>query len=148
MLKLRLGVSWVLAAVLVAAHGGVIALILLIVEIAWWVKGLLAAALALNLALQIRLSVLLRTKDSVIAIEDSGEDTLVVETRRGERIECDVLGTTFVSAFMTILNLKAVDGGQTRNVAIFADAVNADDFRKLRIWLRWKAGGEQAAEQK
>lgn len=148
MLNLKLGASWALGALLAAAHGAVIALILVVVEIAWWVKALLAAALLLNLALQMRLSVLRRTDDAVIALEVSKDDTLVAETRRGERVECDVLGSTFVSAFMTILNLKAVESRQTRNVVIFADAVNSDDYRKLRVWLRWKAGGEQAAEQK
>jgi toxin CptA len=143
-LTIRLGVSWALATLLLVAHGAVMALMLM-VEIPWWLKGIAVAALAANLTLQIRQSVLLLTDDSAIALEVSGDNAFIVQTRRGKRVEYDVLGSTFVSARVTVLNLRAVDNGRGRNVVIFADAVNADDFRKLRVWLRWKTGREQLA---
>jgi hypothetical protein len=37
------------------------------------------------------------------------------------------------------LNLYAIDGGLTRQITKLPDAMDAENFRILRIWLRWKA---------
>ena len=76
--------------------------------------------------------------DAVVAIEISSDDVLSIQTRRGGWIECEVLGNTYVMPFLSILNLKQIDGGAIRRCAILPDGIDAEDFRKLRVWLRWK----------
>lgn len=137
MLKARLRPSWILAAILTAAHGAAIAIIV-VVDMPPWLKLAAIAALALNFLFDIRRTALLLMPDSVTAIEIAADDTLSIQTRRGEWIECKVLGNTYVLSFLAILNLRQNDSGAIRRCAILPDSLGAEDFRRLRVWLRWK----------
>ncbi len=62
----------------------------------------------------------------------------------GEWGECEVLGSTYVMPFLTILNLRDGDSGALRRVTLLPDSLEADDFRQLRVWLRWKKDSAQS----
>ncbi len=63
---------------------------------------------------------------------------LSVQTRRGDRVECDVLGSTYVQSFLTVLNLKSIPDGARMHAMILRDSIGAEEFRNLRVWLRWR----------
>ncbi len=126
-----------MAAILVIAHGAAIAVIAL-VSLPLWVQLIAIAALAGSFAFEIRQTVLLRAPDAVVALEIAADDTLSVHTRRGNWIKCEVQGRTYVTYFLTILNLKEQGGGRAKRAVILPDSIDAEDFRKLRVWLRWK----------
>src|SRR5258708_301096 len=138
MLKISLRPSWILAAVLAGAHGGAIAVIV-IVDMTLWLELIAIAALIVNLVAALRRTALLLAPDSVVAIEIGSDDTLSIQTRRGSRIDgCEVLGSTYVAAFLAIINLREPETRAIRHVVLLRDSIDAEDFRRLRVWLRWK----------
>jgi hypothetical protein len=137
-LHVRLGHSWFLAALLIAAHAGIMA-VLVIIDIAWWLRAVAIVAIATSLALQLRRSVLRIGDRCAVGLHVGGDDVLVVETRSGGKLQCEVLPGTFVSSLITVLNLRARDDRRRLNSIVCCDCVDADVFRKLRVWLRWKA---------
>lgn len=137
MLKIKLRASWRLAAVLLIAHGAAIALIV-VVSIPQWLGLVAATALILSCLVSVRRTGLLLAPASTISIEISSDDVLTVQTRRGEWIECEVLASTYVASFLTVLNLREVERERIRHVVVLSDSIDAENFRNLRVWLRWK----------
>lgn len=103
-----------------------------------WLEAIAIAALVASLVFNVRQSALLRTADAVIGLEIASDDKFSIQTQRGGWIECEVLGSTYVISFLTILNLKRTDSGRITRAVILPDSLDAEDFRKLRVWLRWK----------
>ena len=97
-----------------------------------------AAVLAISLAFYLRHYALLLSPGAAVAFELSDEMACTLETRRGERIVCALLGSSFVAPYLTVLNLKPEGKFFTRSVVILADAIDAEEFRQLRVLLRWK----------
>lgn len=139
MLKARLKPSWTLAAILTAAHCAVVALII-IVEVPVWLSIIVVALLGVNLVSNLGNAALLRARGAAVALEITSAGLFSVQTRRGAWIECEVLGSTYVASFLTVLNLKEQEKGALRHVVILPDSMDAEDFRRLRVWLRWKHG--------
>jgi toxin CptA len=127
----------VLTTILAFAHVAAIAATLL-VDIPMPVKAMGAAGLAAYWLVFIRRQFLLLTPDSAMAIEISSDNQLSIQTRRGEWGEYNVLGNTYVTPWLTVLNLRQSGGRATRRIVILPDSVDPEDFRKLRVWLRWK----------
>ena len=103
-----------------------------------WLDLIAIAALVANLVFDVRQTALLRAPNAVIALEITSDDRFSIQTRRGEWVECEVLGSTYVTSFLTILNLKVIDSGSNKRAVVLPDSLDAEDFRKLRVWLRWK----------
>jgi len=55
-----------------------------------------------------------------------------------------LLARSTVSPWLCLLACRAEGSGQVRNLAILPDSLDADDFRQLRVWLRWLAKVEGA----
>lgn len=136
-MKFILRPSRILATILVLAHGAAAALILL-VGMAPWLEVITIAALAASLLFNLRKSALLRARDAVGALEITSDGKLSVQDRRGEWIVCAVRGSSYVTFFLVILNLRALDSGRNMHAVILPDSLSADDFRNLRVWLRFK----------
>jgi hypothetical protein len=41
--------------------------------------------------------------------------------------------------FLTVLNLARGDDRRRISVLILPDGIDTDEFRRLRVWLRWRA---------
>lgn len=119
------------------AHGAAIAMVVL-AGMPLWLDLIAIAVLVASLVYDLRKTALLQAPDAVIGLEITSDDKFSIQTRRGEWIESEVLGSTYVTSFLTILNLKVIDSGRTTRAVILPDSLNAEDFRKLRVWLRWK----------
>jgi toxin CptA len=135
--KINLRRSRILAAILVFVHGAAIAMVVL-AGMAPWLVVIAIAALAASLVFNVRQTALLRAPDAVIGFEITADDRFSIQTRRGDWILCEVLASTYVTSLLTILNLKAMDSGRNTRAVILPDSLDAEDFRKLRVWLRWK----------
>jgi toxin CptA len=81
---------------------------------------------------------LLRSSRSIVAIEIGIDGKCAFQTRNGRWHTAKLRGTSFASPSLTILNLQPHDGRYTRNVVIVPDNAESEEFRQLRIWLRWK----------
>jgi toxin CptA len=101
-------------------------------------------ALACSVALSLHLAWVgrrdaLRTDAHALIELDVLEDGLVSAcTRAGVRCAYRVGGSSFVSPLLTVLNLRPEGGRWTRHILIAADSVDAESFRRLRVWLRWR----------
>ena len=142
MLKASLSPSHILAAILILAHGAAITVVAL-VGMQQWLQLLAIAALLANLAYVVARAALLRGSSAVVALEVTSDNALSIQTRSGEWIECEVLGSTYVVSFLTVLNLREIEKGSVRHIMILPDSMDAEDFRRLRVWLRWKRGTPQ-----
>ena len=166
LLIIRLKPSMRLVMILSLAHFSAIGLL--------WPLMLPAAAkligsiiLALSLFFHLKRYALLCSPASVTGLELSNEMTCTLELKCGERIACDVLGSSFVAPYLTVLELKplkTLDSGEPipsptspilftprprprmlfgRSVAILPDGIDAEEFRQLRVLLRWKRKGQE-----
>jgi toxin CptA len=143
LLVLRLGPSFRLAIMLGLAHVSAISLL-------WPLMLPVAAKLASTVALAISLVIYLRhyalgkSAGSITGLSLADDMTCTLETRRGERIACALLGSSFVAPYLTVLELKPLNDtrGSHRlrpcSVVILPDAIAEEDFRRLRVLLRWK----------
>lgn len=102
------------------------------------IKVIIVAALIISLIHYLRRDALLTANNAVVALELSDEMPCTLITRSGESIACTILGSTFVAPYLTVLNLKFPENFFTCSVVILPDSMDAEQFRQLRVWLRWK----------
>ncbi|MDN5882611.1 MAG: hypothetical protein L0H75_09220 [Nitrosospira sp.] len=143
LLVIRLKPSMRLAVVLSLAHFSAIGLLWpLMLPTA--VKLMGSAILALSLVFYVRHYALLRSPGSVVGLELSDEMACTLETRRGTRIPSALLGSSFVAPYLTVLEFKPLDSPKpwrrvfSRSLTILPDGIDAEEFRQLRVLLRWK----------
>lgn len=127
-----------LAVALVAAHL-VAAVLLWIVPLAVPVQALLTLALVASLVHFMAHDALLRAQHSIVTLEIRDE-AVSLQIRNGDWMEGEVLGSSTVTALITIVNFRPRGQWRLRHVILVPDNVNPDDFRRLRTWLRWKRG--------
>lgn len=141
MIRVDLKPSRRLGAALVAAHGAA-ALTLLPLALPAWAKVLIALCIAASLCHALWRHAWLRSAASVTAIEVREGAGAGVEMRGGECHEARVLGTTYVSAALCVVNLRIAGRLLARHAVVVSDNVDAESFRRLRVWLRWGCRGK------
>ncbi len=82
----------------------------------------------------------LHAANSIVALELREDGGIACLMRRGEWLDCELLGSTYVSPHMTVVNLRPQGWLRTRRVILVPDNIDPRDFRRLRMWLRWKSG--------
>jgi toxin CptA len=137
MLNVRLKPSGYLTLLLSAAHAIALGLVI-VLPLPIGLKLVAALVICISPVFYLRRNARLAAPNSIIALEVKEDCTCAIETRSGKRLDCIVLPTSYVSASLTILNLKAEGEMLARHVVILPDSINPEDFRKLRVLLRWK----------
>ncbi|MCB5187921.1 hypothetical protein LG200_07865 [Methylobacillus caricis] len=122
-----------------AIAGVVTGITALLIPMMWWLKGILLLAVAWQVMRHARHQALRAHPESCIRLELDSKGDLYVLKRSGKREKAQVLGSSFVSSYLTMLNLK-LGRGRTHCV-IVPDAVDPTEFRRLRVWLRWGVHG-------
>jgi toxin CptA len=105
-----------------------------------WPKGAFIAAVAWSLNRCLSEVALLRAPGAIVAVNVTPDGRVFCRTPGGEWLDCKLLPSSFVSHSLTILNLRVRGNRRARHVVLCRDNVDAEDFRRLRIWLRWAAG--------
>jgi toxin CptA len=136
-LSLRLGPSRLMVAVLGGAH--------LVAAAALWLAAVplvyalvCSVALAVHLAWVVRRDALRADSHALIEMDVNDDGSVFACTRAGVRREYRVSGSSFVSPLLAVLNLRIEGRRWTRHILIAADSVDAESFRRLRVWLRWR----------
>jgi toxin CptA len=125
-----------LALVLLAAHLGALALLVTLPVALWWLFG--GAALLLLSALRsITHYALRRSSGSVQALEFADRTQLRVRTCDGAWHSGCILGNSTVGVALLVLNIRIEDQRWPAHVVITGDSLDAEDLRRLRVWLRW-----------
>jgi toxin CptA len=63
-------------------------------------------------------------------------------------VDSELSDSSYVSPGLTIVVLRPLGTRRTRRAVILPDSMDARDFRRLRMWMRWKheGGDPRAAE--
>jgi toxin CptA len=104
-------------------------------------KAVFTFAIAVSLIYLMARTALLHAAHSIVVLEIREGREISFQTRIGEWIECDLLGSSYVSPRLTIVNLRPRGRRLARHVILVPDNVDPRDFRRLRMWLRWKRDG-------
>ncbi|WP_074927008.1 protein YgfX [Nitrosomonas eutropha] len=75
---------------------------------------------------------------SIMTLHLTGRNHCKIETCAGKSINTVIDASTFVAPYMTVLCLKMEQTYRYRTVVILPDSIDADSFRRLRVWLKWK----------
>jgi toxin CptA len=125
-----------LAAILIVAHAATGGL-LLTLSLPSWVTVAVAVLLLVSAAYFVQRHALLRGPKAITALAFSDRETIRVTLRDGSAHAGRVLGSSTVGATLTVLNL-ALDGRRWPvHVVLLGDSLAVEDFRRLRVWLRW-----------
>lgn len=136
--------SRLLAAVLGGAHLGAL-LVLALLPLALWLQTGGAVVLLLSAAHAIRRHALRRGRNAAVALHFTDREQLRVRMHDGSWHAGQVLGSSSVGVSLTLLNIALNGRHLPLHVVLPADSLAADDFRRLRVWLRW--GPRAAAEE-
>lgn len=134
--QLVLQPSYLLAAVLAAAAMGA-CLIVACMPLAISLKFLVCMPMLLATPYFIAQEALLSLPWSYAGLELNHKGELRLIRKDGTRIAAAVLHSSFVAAYLTILNLKPDHGRWRRNLILTPDRVESAAYRQLRVWLRW-----------
>jgi toxin CptA len=132
-----LGPSRLLAAILLGGLAAV-AVVLVFVDLSVGWLALIYLLLLLSLGHEARKALRLGA-GSVVNLRVAADDKLTLQLRSGEWRDAEVLGSTYVTAFLSVVNLRVADERRQRHVVLLPDVLPAEDYRRLRVWLRWRA---------
>lgn len=122
--------TWVLSALAAIA--------LLLAALPLWLQGLgLVVLLLANLrgngggALQLQCQA-----DGSLSIQQTGEDWRPVTLLPG----------SMVNPWLTTIRYRGESGNKVGTLVLLPDSLDREDFRRLRVWLKWKAALQSSAE--
>jgi toxin CptA len=112
-----------------------------------------------SLAVYLRCYAWLVSPGSIIGVELSDDMTCTLETHQGKRTPCTLLGSSFVAPYLAVLEFKPLEPlplwqsvFASPSIVILPDGIDPEQFRQLRVLLRWKwkdvKGKEQKGDQK
>lgn len=133
-----------LAVTLCAAHL-VAASLIWIVPLPVLAEGALTLAIAFSLIYFLARDATLHAASAIVALELKDGGGIAFRTRDGSWVEGELSDSSYVSPGLTIVVLRPHGGGRTRRAVILPDSVDARDFRRLRMWMRWKNDGGEPA---
>lgn len=87
----------------------------------------------------IRRYALVASAQSITHVSLNHESKLQLTLKDDTKFEAEVLDSSFIAAYLTVLNMKILDmqSGRRINLILLSDNVETDSFRQLRVWLRW-----------
>jgi len=101
-------------------------------------KGAFTLAIAVSLVYFLARDAALHAANAIVALELKSGGGISFHTRNGRWVDCELSGSSYVSPRLTIVNLRPHGKGRTRHVILLPDNVDPRDFRRLRMWMRWK----------
>ena len=128
-----------LALALCLIHG-IAAALLWLVPIPALGRAVFTLAIAISLVFVLARDATLHAAHAIVVLELDDSGIVFFQTRDGRRVECELLGSSYVSSSLTIVSLRPRSGAGTRRVVLVEDNVEPRNFRRLRTWLRWKRG--------
>lgn len=145
MLRLALSPSPLLGWLLAGLHGIALGLALAM-PLPAWARAVLGAAIVASAVHAILLHALNRLRHSLVELEISDDCRVAVFDRDGEEHAVELLPSSVVTPWLTLLNLRQAPRRWPRTLLIVPDRVDAEPYRRLRVLLRWRcrqAGVEQ-----
>lgn len=139
-IHINLQPSYSLAAILIVSHCGAIILIWLL-AVTTAIKILVTIAITYSCVYYLRQDALLLNNDAVIAFDLFEKMQCKITTHSKKSIRCLIAPNSFVTPMLTVLIFKLekpLSLSPFCSVVILSDRIETNEFRRLRIWLRWK----------
>ncbi len=133
-----------LAVILGGAHLGAL-LLLAMLPVALWLQAGAIALLLLSAAYTIRRHAWRRGRGAVTALHFTDREQLRIRMHDGNWHAGRVLGSSTVGVLCTALNIRLTDRRFPQHTVIMSDSIDIEDFRRLRVWLRWGPRGNADA---
>ncbi len=136
-----------LAAILIVAHAATGGL-LLALSLPGWLTATGGILLLVSAFCGVHRYALLRGPGAIIALAFSDRETIRLTLGDGSAHDGHVLGSSTVGMTLTILNIALAGKRLPVHVVLLGDSLAVEDFRRLRVWLRWgprPQNGEPAA---
>jgi toxin CptA len=128
----------VLIAIAVSIVHVAAAAVLWVVPVPAVFKAAVTLAIAVSLIYFMARDAALHAARSVVALELRDDGEIACQTRDGSWLGCELLGSSCVTPGMTVINLRLRGSVGYRRVILVPDNMDAEDFRRLRTWLRWR----------
>lgn len=143
---LQLQPSRRLAGLLIIAHaaaGGMLWLLPLPV----WAQTGLCVILFASAAHGVSRHALHRGNRAITVLQFRDRERLDVRRGDGSWQTGRILGSSIVGTLLTVLNIRLAEQRLPAHVVLLGDSLGSDDFRQLRVWLRWgPRGADDPAE--
>jgi hypothetical protein len=140
MLRIELRSSGYIATVVIATHVAAIATILPL-DLPIAAKVVLAVLIVVSMAHAIWHNALLWSRGAFTALELRETGEVTVQTGDGEWHDARILGTSYASPTLSAINLRMADARLARHILVVADNCDPEQFRLLRVYLRWGYNG-------
>lgn len=98
----------------------------------------LMAALFANLLRVLGRYARLTDRASIVTMIADKDGTLQCSTKAGFEANAEVLPFTAVLSYAIFVRIRFDGERRSRSIALLQDSLPPDQFRALRLWLRWK----------
>lgn len=105
-------------------------------------KAIFTLAIAVSLVFFLGRDAALHAGNAIIALELKEGGRISFHTRGGDQVDCELADSSYVSPALTIVNLRRRGRRRVRHVILLSDNIDPGDYRRLRMWMRWKDGTE------
>ena len=136
MVRASLEPSWRIGTVLAICHIAA-ATFVAPLDVPLAVRAALSIAIAVSFVHSVYRHALLRATRSVLTIEVRDRHTAAVQGHDGAWRDARILGTSYVTAALTILNLRVAGERLARHVVLVPGNIDEHEFRRMRVLLRW-----------
>ena len=126
-----------LAGVLVAAHLAAIAVAWLTLS-KWWLLWPLTMVIVMSLVDVLAVHALRTARRAVIRVDLAADAIVSVHFRNILPSTGRLLGSSFVSFRLVVLRVALANRHLPLSIVIEAGSLPPHDFRRLRVWLRWR----------
>jgi len=135
-----------LAAALLFIHGGAL-IWLFAFALPLWLKLMAAPVIIASLWLQLRTHLLQKGRRAVTGLAWDGGDEWQLQTAQAESVKARLLGSSFVSPWLIVLNFKIEASRRMLPVIIMSDTLDSSSFRRLTSKLRRVSGSAEGVKE-
>lgn len=111
----------------------------LLAELAVWFQGVALVAVVASLVNSLRPA-------SVLGLRCQADGGLAIRLD-GDWLTVAIAPVTVVLSWLVVLRYRRTAAAREETVVILPDGLDRDDFRRLRVWLKWRARLEGGMEQ-
>lgn len=125
---------------------GSVSIVILAVS-SWQIKWVLICMIMFSAVYAMLRNCLLLMPWSCVALKVNTKNQLKLIRKDGKQLDVYVLENTVVMPYLTVLNCQSKNASYIQSllaaydipfsVVIFHDAIDAESFRQLRVYLRW-----------
>ena len=132
---LELQSSKIFAAILIFIYGGAL-ICLNLSSLSIWLKIILTLFIIVTFLISLNKLILFKSAESIMIIKADKKNQWNLINRSGEFFSAKLCGNSICTRWLVILNFRVHEVNKILSLLIFPDSIDAEDFRRLRAYLR------------